>query len=205
MQCCNFISDHTCVIELALKAVSKVALITSASKWTTIICAAGDLMAVILVPTAFIQICSRWKKNYIFIRINKSKCVLLGRLSSILCIPKLIHHILPFLQVYWWQSLHFTSFHSYLYSTPSVCTQSSSRKLFGWFLAQAVKFPVPRSAQVKEPSVKISFNPSQDFAPLWRCCKNTFSSLFWTSTRTEFSCRHLSSAVVQFWQVLLVK
>ena len=112
---------------------------------------------------------------------------------------------IPFLQVYWWQSLHFTSFHSYLYSTPSVCTQSSSRKLFGWFLAQAVKFPVPRSAQVKEPSVKISFNPNQDFAPLWRCCKNTFSSLFWTSTRTEFSCRHLSSAVVQFWQVLLVK
>ena len=112
---------------------------------------------------------------------------------------------IPFLQVYWWQSLHFTSFHSYLYSTPSVCTQSSSRKLFGWFLAQAVKFPVPRSAQVKEPSVKISFNPSQDFAPLCRCCKNTFSSLFWTSTRTEFSCRHLSSAMVQFWQVLLVK
>ena len=112
---------------------------------------------------------------------------------------------IPFLQVYWWQSLHFTSFHSYLYSTPSVCTQSSSRKLLGWFLAQAVKFPVPRSAQVKEPSVKISFNPSQDFAPLWRCCKNTFSSLFWTSTRTEFSCRHLSSAMVQFWQVLLVK
>ena len=112
---------------------------------------------------------------------------------------------IPFLQVYWWQSLHFTSFHSYLYSTPSVCTQSSSRKLLGWFLAQAVKFPVPRSAQVKEPSVKISFNPSQDFAPLWRCCKNTFSSLFWTSTRTEFSCQHLSSAMVQFWQVLLVK
>ena len=111
----------------------------------------------------------------------------------------------PFLQVNWWQSLHFTSFHSYLYSTPRVCTQSSSRKLFGWFLAQAVKFPAPRSTQEKEPSVKISFNPSQDSAPLWRCCKNTFSSLFWTSTRTEFSCRHLSRAVVQFSQVLLVK
>ena len=39
-------------------------------------------------------------------------------------------------------------------------------KIVGWFLAQAVKFPLPRSAQVKEPSVKISFIPSQDFAPL---------------------------------------
>ena len=116
-----------------------------------------------------------------------------------------IFHILPFLQVYWWQSLHLTSFHLYLYSTPSAWTQSSSRKLFGWLLAQAVKFPVPSSTQVKEPSVKMSLNPSQDFFPLWRCCNNTFSSLFWTSTRNAFSCRHLSRAVVQFWQVLLVK
>ena len=31
--------------------------------------AAGDLMAVILVPTAFIQICSKWKNIYIYIYI----------------------------------------------------------------------------------------------------------------------------------------
>ena len=59
-----------------------------------------------------------------------------------------------------------TAFHviPFVFVFKTKCTQSSSLKLFGWFFAQAVKFPVPRSAQVKEPSVKISFNPSQDFA-----------------------------------------
>ena len=79
--------------------------------------------------------------------------------------------ILPFLQVYWWQSLQGTSFHWYLSFAPSACTQSSPLKLFGWFLAQAVKFACPRSTQVKSPSVDKSFKPSHDFSPLWRCCR----------------------------------
>ena len=109
-----------------------------------------------------------------------------------------------FLQVYWWQSLHFTSFHLYLYPTPSVRAQSSSSTLFGWFLAQAVKFPAPLPAQVKIPSLEMSFNPSQDFAPLWRCCIYTFSSLLLTSTRLAFFCRQLTNDSVQFAHFLLV-
>ena len=106
------------------------------------------------------------------------------------------------LQVYWWQSLHFTSFHLYLCPTPSVRAQSSS-PMFGWFLAQAVKFPAPLPAQVKIPSLEMSFNPSHVFVPLWRCCIYTFSSLLLTLTRLAFSCRQLARASVQFAHFLL--
>ena len=107
------------------------------------------------------------------------------------------------LQVYWWQSLHFTSFHLYLCPTPSVRAQSSSPRLFGWYLAQAVNLPAPLPAQVKFPSLEMSFNPSQDFVPLWRCCIYTFSSLLLTLTRLAFSCRQLARASVQFAHFLL--
>ena len=107
------------------------------------------------------------------------------------------------LQVYWWHSLHFTSFHLYLCPTPSVRAQSSS-PMFGWFLAQAVKFPAPLPSQVKIPSLEMSFNPSQDFVPLWRCCIYTFSSLLLTLTRLAFSCRQLARASVQFAHFLLI-
>ena len=97
-----------------------------------------------------------------------------------------------------------TSFHLYLCPTPSVRAQSSSPTLFGWFLAQAVKFPAPLPAQVKIPSLEMSFNPSQDFVPLWRCCMYTFSSLLLTLTRLAFSCRQLARASVQFAHFLLI-
>ena len=106
-------------------------------------------------------------------------------------------------QVYWWQSLHFTSFHLYLCPTPSVRAQSSSPRLFGWYLAQAVNLPAPLPAQVKFPSLEMSFNPSQDFVPLWRCCIYTFSSLLLILTRLAFSCRQLARASVQFAHFLL--
>ena len=57
-----FYKYHTCIVELALKAVSKVALVASAGERTTIIFTAGKLMAVILVPAAFIQICAKLKR-----------------------------------------------------------------------------------------------------------------------------------------------
>ena len=108
------------------------------------------------------------------------------------------------LQVYGWQSLHFTSFHLYLCPAPSVRAQSSSPTLFGWFFAQALKFPAPVPAQVNVPSLEMSFNPNQDFAPFSRRCINTFSSLLLTLTRLVFSCRQLARASVQFAHFVLI-
>ena len=133
--------------------------------------------------------------------VNKvvDKCIIIIIIKKAFYLPR----VCCLLQVYWWQSLHFTSFHLYLCPTPSVRAQSSSPTLFGWFLAQAVKFPAPLPTQVKIPSLEMSFNPSQDFVPLWRCCIYTFSSLLLTLTRLAFSCRQLARASVQFAHFLL--
>ena len=48
-----------------MKAVPKVALVTSAVEWSPIISAAGGLMTVMVVPATLIEVCSKWKKIYL--------------------------------------------------------------------------------------------------------------------------------------------